>query len=187
MERLWFEHSWEDWEHKANHATSVHKILQRMASMGYSTLAPYDENSLPTPTHRKCTLREYLMSLWSRMHDNITEAPFVFESVNKTDNGQVLITYLQQNTDEACTILDNLPLFIQYEMHLDPIFFLSIDCICLCQGNYYNPLTRTRITTVAQSLTDQWVIEPNTRMRIPQGIHHATPQELEKNIQAHWK
>jgi len=89
------------------------------------------------------------------MHDNITEAPFVFESVNKTDNGQVLITYLQQNTDEACTILDNLPLFIQYEMHLDPIFFLSIDCICLCQGNYYNPLTRTRITTVAQSLTDQ--------------------------------
>jgi hypothetical protein len=120
------------------------------------------------------------MSLRSRRHEDLNNSPFVFESVNCTDDGRVLITFTQHNEDEACTILDNLPLFIQHEMNIDPSFFLSADFLRMCQGNYYNPLTRTGITAVAQSLIETQIIEPNPRMRIPRGIRESNARELEK-------
>ena len=169
-----------DWLNQANEAISVKNILERMNSLGYQTLAPYDSQSFPTPHHSKRTLREYLMSIRSRRTEDLKDSIFVFESVNHTDDGRVLITFLRENEDEACTIIDNLPLFIQHEMNLDPSFFLSVNMLRTCQGNYYNPLTRTGITAVAQSLTETKAVEPNPRMRIPQGIRTANAQELEE-------
>ena len=170
----------EEWAKKADTAISIPQILQRMSSMGYDTLAPYDSNSFPIPSPSKRTLREYLMSIKSRRHAELKTAAYVFESINKTDDGRVLFSYLNQNADEACTILENLPLFIQHEMNLEPSFFLSPTLLRTCQGNYYNPLTRTGITAVAQSLTDKQNVEVNPRLRIPRGIRTASASQLEE-------
>jgi hypothetical protein len=170
----------EDWIKKANEAISVQQILQKMNSLGYPTLAPYDSQSFPTPNPSKRTLREFLMSIKSRRHADLKSAPYVFESVNKTDDGRVLFSFVTNNADEACTILENLPLFIQHEMHLDPSFFLSSTLLHSSQGNYYNPLTRTGITAVARSLTENKKTETNLRSRIPKGIRSSSAQQLEE-------
>jgi hypothetical protein len=170
----------EEWMQKANSAIAVQHIVNKMAKMGYHTLAPYDSNSFPTPNPSKKTLREFLMSIKSRRTADLKAATYVFESIIKTDDGRVLISYLNQNADEACTILENLPLFIQHEMNLDPSFFLSPTFLRSCQGNYYNPLTRTGITAVAQSLIEQPTTETNLRLRIPKGIRTSTAKQLEE-------
>lgn len=170
----------EEWMQKANSAIAVQHIVNKMAKMGYHTLAPYDSNSFPTPNPSKKTLREFLMSIKSRRTADLKAATYVFESIIKTDDGRVLISYLNQNADEACTILENLPLFIQHEMNLDPSFFLLPTFLRSCQGNYYNPLTRTGITAVAQSLIEQPTTETNLRLRIPKGIRTSTAKQLEE-------
>lgn len=110
-----------------------------MAKKGYETLAPADDESFPAPSPSSRTLREFLMSMKSRRVEDAAAAPYVFESINKTDDGRVLFTFLEVTImEEATTILDCLPLVIQHEMHLDPPCFLTDSFIKNCRGNYYS-------------------------------------------------
>lgn len=165
---------------RANKAIKYSMILERLKADGHDVLAPYDATSFPVPSPSNRTLRECLMSLKSRRHSDMNSAPFVFQSINKTDDGRVLFTYHKNNSEEAGTILDNIPLFIQHEMHLDPIFFVATNMLKMCQGNYYNPLTRTGRTVIAKSLIDQEEVTPNLRLRIPKGIRNSSVKEFKK-------
>eukprot|EP00557_Chaetoceros_sp_GSL56_P001711 CAMPEP_0176502872 /NCGR_PEP_ID=MMETSP0200_2-20121128/15016_1 /TAXON_ID=947934 /ORGANISM="Chaetoceros sp., Strain GSL56" /LENGTH=869 /DNA_ID=CAMNT_0017902035 /DNA_START=228 /DNA_END=2837 /DNA_ORIENTATION=+ len=156
-----------------------HKILDTMASKGYPTLAPYDVQSFPTPNPSTRTLREFLMTMRSRRIDDAEQAPFVFEPINKTDDERVLFTFSKTTMEEATMVLDCLPLVIQHEMHLDPSCFLSLNFLKMCQGNYYNPLSRTGVTAVAACLSDEVEIKANPKHRIPKAIHKATAKEIE--------
>lgn len=156
------------------------QVLDEMAKRGYETWAPYDNESLPTPSPSKRTLREYLMSMKSRRFEDATSAPYVFESINNTDDGRVLFTFSENTMDEATTILDCLPLVIQHEMHIDPPCFLTDDFIKGCLGNYYNPLTRTGITAVAACLEDEVHPTTNPKHRIPEALRAASAKEIEQ-------
>jgi hypothetical protein len=149
---------------------SFDQVLDAMAKKGYPTLAPYDEESFPTPNPSTRTLREYMMTMKSRRVTDASDAPFVFESINNTDDGRVLFTFSQATMEEATTILECLPLMIQHEMHLDPSCFLTLNFMKLCQGNYYNPLSRTGVTAVAACLTDEVKMNNNPKHRIPHAI-----------------
>lgn len=163
----------------ASKKVSFHQVLDEMANKGYETLAPYDELSFPSPNPSKHTLREYLMTMKSRRFDDADKAPFVFESINRTDDGRVLFTFSKATMEEATTVLECLPMVIQHEMHLDPSCFLSFNFMKMCQGNYYNPLTRTGVTAVAACLEDEVKINKNIKHRIPQAIRKASAKEIE--------
>jgi len=164
---------------KAKAKISFHQILDTMAQKGYETLAPYDEQSFPTPNPSSRTLREYLMAMKSRQVTDASTAPFVFESINATDDGRVLFTFSKTTMEEATTVLECLPLMIQHEMHLDPSCFLSLNFMKMCQGNYYNPLSRTGVTAVAACLTEEIKADKNLKHRIPKAIRNASAQEME--------
>jgi hypothetical protein len=146
---------------------TCHQVLDAMANKGYDTWAPSDEESFPVPSPSGRTLREYLMSMKSRRVEDAESAPYVFESINNTDDGRVLFTFSEATMDEATTVLDCLPLVIQHEMHLDPPCFLSDLFIKRCRGCYYNPLSRTGVTAVAACLEDEVKLEINPKNRIP--------------------
>jgi hypothetical protein len=158
---------------------SYHHVLDEMAKQGYETLAPYDEHSFPTPNPSSRTLREFLMTMKSRKVEDADKAPFVFESVNNTDDGRVLFTFSLATMEEATTILDCLPLVIQHEMQIDPSCFLSHDFIKMSQGSYYNPLSRTGVTAVAAFLEDEIQTNNNPKHRIPQAIRTASAKDIE--------
>jgi hypothetical protein len=115
----------------------------------------------------------------SRQVTDAATAPFVFESITKTDDGRVLFTFSKATMEEATTVIECLPLMIQHEMHLDPSCFLSLNFMKMCQGNYYNPLSRTGITAVAACLTEEVQVDKNLKHRIPQAIREASAQEIE--------
>jgi hypothetical protein len=164
---------------KISKTISFHEILDAMASKGYPTLAPYDEQSFPTPNPSSRTLREFLMTIRSRRVDDAEKAPFVFESINRTNDDRVLFTFSKATMEEATTVIECLPLVIQHEMHLDPSCFLSLNFLKMCQGNYYNPLSRTGVTAVAACLSDEVKIDKNPKHRIPRAIRKATAKEIE--------
>lgn len=164
----------------AKSQVSFSDVLDAMAAKGYATLAPYDEQSFPSPNPSSRTLREYLMTMKSRRVTDAANAPFVFESINNTDDGRVLFTFSKATMEEATTILDCLPLVIQHEMHLDPSCFLTLHCLKMCQGSYYNPLSRTGVTAVAACLTEEITANNNPKHRIPQAIRSASAQEMEQ-------
>jgi hypothetical protein len=164
---------------EAKTSISFHEVLDEMAKKGYPTLAPFDEQSFPIPNPSKRTLREFLMTMKARRIEDAEKAPFLFESINKTDDGRVLVTFSKATMEEATTVLDCLPLVIQHEMHIDPTFFLSTSFVKLCQGSYYNPLSRTGVTTVAAFLEDEIKTNKNPKHRIPKAIQNATAQEME--------
>lgn len=120
----------------AKNKVTCHQVLDAMAKKGYETWAPGDDESFPLPSPSGCTLREFLMSMKSRRIEDAEAAPYVFESINKTDDGRVLFTFSEATMDEATTILDCLSLVIQHEMHLDLPCFLSDHLIKQCQGSY---------------------------------------------------
>lgn len=158
---------------------TYHQILDEMAKKGYETLAPYDEYSFPVSNPSKRTLREYLMSMKSRRVENATDAPYLFESINMTDDGRVLCSFAKVNTEEATTVLDCLPLMIQQEMHLDPSCFLNQSFMKSSIGSYYNPLTRTGFTAFAACLQDDIKPQHNPKQRIPKGIRNASAVAIE--------
>lgn len=164
---------------EAQSQVSVFNVLDAMAAKGYATLAPYDEQSFPTPNPSSRSLREYLMTMKSRRVTDASNAPFVFESINNTDDGRVLFTFSKTTMEEATTVIECLPLVIQHEMHLDPSCFLTLNFMKMCQGNYYNPLSRTGVTAVAACLTDEVKANTNLKHRIPQAIRSASAQEME--------
>lgn len=155
------------------------QVLDEMARKGYETLAPTDDLSFPVPNPSARTLRQFLMSIKSRRTDDADKATYVFESINKTDDDRVLFTFSKSNLEEATTILDCLPLFIQHEMHLDPSSFLDNIFIKTSIGSYYNPLTRTGYTSIAACLQEDTQIQPNPAHRIPEAIRKASASDIE--------
>lgn len=120
------------------------------------------------------------MSMKSRRTDDASEAPYLFESVNLTNDSRVLCTFAKANSDEATTVLDCLPLMIQHEMHLDPSCFLSQTFMKTSMGSYYNPLTRTGFTAVATCLQEEIPVTRNPKHRLPKAIQEAPAKVIEQ-------
>jgi hypothetical protein len=112
------------------------KVAEQMNKDG--VLSPF--STRPTPRPSKWSLRQMLLSLRARTYPG--EKVMLFDSVTVTDEGELLLSFHSQVAEEAQTVAELLPCFIQHEMHIDPQFFCLPSLLQENLGSVYNPITR---------------------------------------------
>jgi len=113
---------------------------------------PFPYSTKPIPNPWKMSLRKKLLSIKSRRlaRENI----LVFESVTITDEGELLLTFKNHCEEEARTIAELLPLFIKFEMGIDPQFYCHPSLLQAARDGYYNPLLRTGYSSLMRNVVE---------------------------------